>query len=171
MTGAVAEASDVKPAGLLSGRSWSLVCGLFIFGAVLLFAYDGLRYVHETEQQVRLIPWLTYDNRVDFGYFYAGADMAWHGEAADLYPVKGELTFYPGDPIFQRNRTEYGKARILARGNYYNPPALAFLQAPLTRLPFRYAFWLFSFLSFTTLAGYALLAWRAGRKIPGRRDA
>jgi alpha-1,2-mannosyltransferase len=142
------------------------VTWLFVIGAIGLFAYFGVRYFDETQHELRLLPWLSYDNRVDFNYFFSGANMAWHGEASDLYPVRGELTFYPGDPIFERSLTEYEKARIIARGNYYNPPALAYLQSPLTRLPYRYAFWLFSGLGVAAFAGSMFLGWRAGRGIP-----
>src|SRR5690242_7983426 len=90
--------------------------------ALTLFLFNAVRYADETQREVRLLPWLPYDNRVDFAYFYAGAEMAAHGEAAYLYPTPGELTFYPGDPIFQRLTDDYDKARVLARGNYYNPP-------------------------------------------------
>jgi hypothetical protein len=138
---------------------------LFLIAACAIFLYFGVRYLDITQRELRLLPWLDYDTRVDFAYFYAGADMAWHGDAADLYPVKGELTFYPEDPIFDRTGDEYAKARILARGNYYNPPALAYLQSPLTELPYRHAFWLFSGLSLAALAGFLALGWRAGRGV------
>ena len=90
------------------------------------------------------MPYLAYDERVDFAYFYAGASMAYHGDAAELYPVPGELTYYPYDPIFDVTTEPYALDRLIARGNYYNPPALAFLHAPLAMLSFRDAFWTFS---------------------------
>jgi hypothetical protein len=132
----------------------------------LLIVFFGAHYADETQRELRLIPWLPYDQRVDFAYFFAGADMAWHGDAADLYPLKGELTFYPFDPIFQELTDEYDNARTLARGNYYNPPALAFLQSPLTVFSFKYAFWLFSVLAITVFAAALYLAWRHGRSLP-----
>jgi hypothetical protein len=92
--------------------------------------------------------------------------MALHGEAADLYPHPGELTFYPGDPVFQQTPDEYAKARLLARGNYYNPPALAYLQAPIAALPFRDALWLFASLGMAAIGGYVVFAWRAARAVP-----
>ena len=138
----------------------------FALVAVAVCAYFGVRNLDETQREVRLLPWLAYDNRVDFNYFFSGAWMAWRGEARDLYPVRGELTFYPDDPIFDRIDDDYARARILARGNYYNPPALAYLQSPLTQLSFRHAFWTFVGLSLAAYAGFLFLAWRAGRGVP-----
>src|SRR5262245_58164321 len=125
---------------LLNGRIWTMICGSFAVAAVVLFVYMGATLAYESQKQVRLIPWLTYDNRVDFAYFFAGAQMARHGDAAELYPEPGEWTFYPGDPVFAQTSSEYTDARLLARGNYYNPPALAYLQSPLTLMTFRAAY-------------------------------
>ena len=162
------QVATVNPAAVSSlAPSYTKVASwLFVIVAVGLFAYFGVRFIDETQREVRLLPWLSYDNRVDFNYFFSGALMAWHGDARDLYPVRGELTFYPSDPIFQRVPDQYDKARILARGNYYNPPALAFLQSPLTQLPFKYAFWAFVGMSTAAYAGFMFLGWRAGRGIP-----
>jgi hypothetical protein len=54
--------------------------------------FNVARYANEAQREIRLIPWLAYDNRVDFGYFFAGAEMAAHGEAAELFPVLGAGT-------------------------------------------------------------------------------
>jgi hypothetical protein len=147
---------------------WTAVCVIFGLVAVLLFAYHGLHYADETQSELRLIPWLRYDIREDFNYFYAGADMVWHGDAADLYPDPGERIFYPRDPIFSEPRPEYENARLLARGGYYYPPALAYLQSPLTTLSFRNAYWILTAVSLTCLLGYVAVAWRQGRQ--NRRD-
>jgi hypothetical protein len=147
-------------------RPWTLVCGLFAAFSLGLFVYFGLHYADETQRELRLLPDLRYDNRVDFGYFYAGAYMTYHGQAADLYPHKGEWTYYPDDLIFFEPHSEAELARLLARGNYYNPPGLALLEAPLVSLGFKHAFWLFSLLAIGALAGFLTLAWRAGAGIP-----
>jgi hypothetical protein len=144
---------------------WNLACGAFVTAAVLIFLYSGLRFADETQRQLRLIPWLPYDARVDFGYFYAGATLAWNGEAFDLYPNPHERTYYPGDPLFNEFDADYIKARLLARGNFYNPPALAYMLSPLASLSFRDAFWLFSLLSGMALAGYVALGWFTARRI------
>jgi alpha-1,2-mannosyltransferase len=144
---------------------WTAVCVIFGLFAVLLFAYHGLRYADETQSELRLIPWLRYDVREDFNYFYAGADMVWHGDAADLYPEPGARIYYPREPIFAEPRPEYENARLLARGGYYYPPALAFLQAPLTALSFRDAYWILTSISLTCLLVYVAIAWRQGRQI------
>jgi len=146
-------------------RVSALAPRLLVAAVVALFLVNGARYAYETQRELRLIPWLAYDDRVDFNYFYAGAQLALHGEAADLYPQSGEPSFPQGDPIFGLTRDDYARARLLARGNYYNPPALAFLQAPLAGLPFRSALWLFSALSLGALAGFLALCWRAGRGV------
>jgi hypothetical protein len=54
----------------------------------------------------------------------------------------------------------------MARGNYYNPPALALLEAPLSALPFRSAFWTFSAIGGLALLGFVVLTWRAGAALP-----
>src|SRR5688572_18814324 len=92
--------------------------------------------------------------------------MAAHGEAFDLYPNPGEITVYPGAPIFQEFEAEYLKARLMARGSFYNPPLLAYMLSPMTSLGFRDSFWLFSAMSATVLGGFLVMAWRAGRGIP-----
>ncbi|MPZ48714.1 MAG: DUF2029 domain-containing protein [Dehalococcoidia bacterium] len=165
MADAIAQSEDVREApGFLT--PWPMICGLFVVATTLIFLYSGARFGDETQRELRLIPWLPYDARVDFGYFYAGADMTWQGEAFDLYPQPGELTYYPGDPIFQEFDSEYLKARLMARGSFYNPPALAYMLSPLTTLSFRDAYWLFSGLSFTALLGFVAVSWKAGGKIP-----
>jgi hypothetical protein len=164
MADAIAQEMPRKAARSLT--PWTVICGLFIATATLIFLYSGVRFADETQRELRLIPWLPYDARLDFGYFFAGAEMAWRGEAFDLYPQKGDETYWPGHPIFQEFDAEYLKARFLARGNYYNPPALAYLQGPLTTLPFRDAFWLFSGLSAAALGGFVVLSWRTARQVP-----
>jgi hypothetical protein len=93
--------------------------------------------------------------------------MAMHGDADRLYPEKEELglTIYPRDPKFAEERPEYENALLLARGNYYNPPAFAFLQAPLTLLSFRDAFWIFSGAALAALGGFVVISWFAARGI------
>ncbi len=145
---------------------WRVTCAVFAAVSLSLFLFLGARYLDETQRELRLLPWLPYDMRVDFGYFFAGADMAWHGDAAELYPAPGDAVVYPPDPIFESTPDDYDRARLLARGNYYNPPALAYLQSPLTAFDYRTAFWLFTGLSVASVAGYGLLAWRAGRGVP-----
>jgi hypothetical protein len=113
-------------------------------------------YAYETQKELRLIPWLAYDARVDFAYFFAGAEMAANGDAYDLYPRPAEFTV----------EDDYALAQLLARGNYYNPPALAFIEAPFTALSFRGAYWTFSAFSIVALGGFVLLSWQAGRGIP-----
>jgi len=54
----------------------------------------------------------------------------------------------------------------MARGNYYNPPALTMLEAPLSALDFRQAFWTFSALGCLALLGFVALTWRAGSSLP-----
>jgi hypothetical protein len=132
-----------------------------------LFIYYGAVYSIETQDELRLIHGLRYDLREDFGYFFAGADMAMHGDADRLYPEKEELglTIYPRDPLFEIERPEYENALLLARGNYYNPPALAFIQAPLTLLSFRDAFWIFSGAALAALGGFIAISWFAARGI------
>src|SRR5262245_60842695 len=92
---------STQPASLQAALKRALP---WLFGAIviLLFIVGGLRYMDETQRELRLLPWLPYDARVDFGYFFAGAEMAAKGDAADLYPPPGERTFYPGEPIFQQ---------------------------------------------------------------------
>lgn len=145
---------------------WSVTCLVFLLAATSLFLVNLARFANDTQRAMRLIPYLRYDLREDFGYFYAGATLALHGDAADLYPFPGEWTYYPRDAIFEDVRDDYANARLLARGNYYNPPALAFLQAPLAALDFRAAYWLYSSLALAALAGFLLVAWRSGPSIP-----
>ena len=166
MTRVAAEGESAPRRAWPAPSPWLIVSILFAVSAGLLFVYNGLRYANETQSELRLIPYLRYDLREDFNYFYSGADMAWHGEASDLYPYKFEWTFYPRDPVFFEGHDDYANSRLIARGNYYNPPALAFLQSPLTTLPFREAFWLFSLGALGCLLGFLTLAWRSGREIP-----
>lgn len=144
---------------------WLVVSWLFATVAIAIFLYNGIRFADETQRDLRALPYIEYSQRVDFGYFFAGASMAWHGEAEDLYPEPGELTFYPVDPPFFDVSDEYTKARLLARGNYYNPPLLAYIQSPLTLLSFRDALWAFAAFDVLLLAAYAGLAWWAGRQV------
>ena len=164
MAEAVAE-RGIRQGILPSPSPWIAVCTFFIIVATVLFAYSGLRFAKETQHELRLIPWLPYDMRVDFGYFYAGAYMAWRGEAFDLYPNPGEITVYPGDPIFQEFDSDYVRARLMGRGNFYNPPALAYILSPLTTLSFRDAYWLFSAISISALVGFVGLSVWTGRRV------
>ena len=166
MAEAVAEREAVPRRQARTISPWLLLCGVFIVLASLIFLISASTFFRETERELRLIPWLPYDARVDWGYFYAGADMTWHGEAFDLYPKPGEITVVPGDPIFQEFESEYIKARLMARGNFYNPPALGYMLAPLTQLGFRDSYWLISLLGVVALGGVGVMAWRAGRGIP-----
>src|SRR5438105_1029195 len=90
----------------------------FALWVALYLLVSGAGNVNRTQKELRLLPYLPYDERVDFGYFYAAADMVRHGDAAELYPKHGEFTFYPADPLFRAIDDEYVDARILARGNY-----------------------------------------------------
>src|SRR5438876_5379930 len=54
----------------------------------------------------------------------------------------------------------------MARGNSYIPPAVAFLEAPLSRLSFRAAFWIFSAIAGLALLGFVVLTWKAGAAVP-----
>ncbi len=145
---------------------WLLWCSLCLTASLVYFAFFGLRFADETQQQLRLIPYLPYAQRLDFNFFYAAADMTWHGAASDLYPEPGEVTLHPNDPLFLSTPSDYAKARLLARGNFYNPPGFAYLYAPLAGLHFRAAYWTFSFLSGSALLAFLFLSWRAGRGIP-----
>lgn len=164
MTQAVAEPPSPRPA--FWQTPWPLFCGLFAAFTVVYLLVAGVRLTNETQETMRVMPYLNYDERVDFAYFYAGASMAWNGDAPDLYPNPGELTFYPYDPVFDRIEDPYSLDRLLARGNYYNPPALAYMHSPLASMSFKDAFWTFSSLSIVALvATIGLSAW-AGRGIP-----
>jgi hypothetical protein len=145
---------------------WTLISWLFIVVSVCYLVFTGVRLANDTQQTMRLMPYLDYDERVDFAYFYAGASMAYHGDAADLYPVPGELTYYPYDPIFDVTQEPYALDRLIARGNYYNPPALAYMQAPLAAMNFKNAYWTFSAFSALALGAFIGLAWWSGRGIP-----
>ncbi len=147
--------------GLPSIAKWAIVAAV---AAVLLINFA--RYAYETQDELRLIPWLEYSRRVDFGYFYAAGEMVYHGDASDLYPKRGEPVFWEGDPAFTRIDSDYEKARLLARGNYYNPPGLAATMAPFAALSFRDAFWLFSGLSAAALGAFCVLALLNRRSVP-----
>jgi hypothetical protein len=158
---------EASPRALTALRGRLRLLGLLSLVAVVaLFLYSGGRNINETQQQLRLIPWLAYDQRVDFNYFYGAATVVWSGEARDIYPNPGELTFYQFDPAFRVVQDEYIKARMITRGNYYNPPALAFMLSPLAAFPFREAFWIFSAFSITALVAFVGVSWKAGRHIP-----
>ncbi|MGE0058786.1 MAG: glycosyltransferase family 87 protein [Dehalococcoidia bacterium] len=162
MTEAVAE-SRPQAAG---PSPWTLVSWLFIVVTVGYILIAGVRLTNDTQETMRLLPYLDYDERVDFAYFYAGASLAYHGDAAELYPVPGEITYYPYDPIFDVTQDPYALDRLIARGNYYNPPALAYLHSPLAAMNFKNAFWTFSAFSVAALAGFIGLTWWSGRGIP-----
>ena len=166
-------ASGTRSLRLLA-RPWQLLCLLLGAVAVLLFFYKGLHYADETQSELRLIPYLRYDERLDFNYFYGAADMVLHGDADLLYPdcspgdypQCSEPIHWPGDPLYSRPGVDdYTKAKAIVRGSYFGPPAIAFLQAPLALLSFRAAYWLFSALSLGALAAFLALAWRAGRGV------
>src|SRR5262245_21634338 len=133
-------AAPARPATKSGTSTMALAIWSFALWAFLILLVSGVSDTYRTQKELRLLPYLPYDQRVDFGYFYAAADMVRHGDSAELYPKQGEFTFFPGDPLFHVIDDEYIDARILARGNYYNPPALAYLEAPLTALSFREAF-------------------------------
>src|SRR5215213_5948589 len=151
---------------LTSDRTWKLVCALFVAGATLLFAVGLVQRVDETQHEQRLIPYLAYEERTDYNYFYASATMALNGEASALYPASGEKTVQPGDPAFAAVRDDDERARLLTKGAYYNPPALALLQAPLAAIDFNTSYRIFTALSLTALVAFLTLAWRSGRRVP-----
>ncbi len=146
--------------------SWQHVCALFVAGATLLFAISLVQRVDETQHEQRLIPDLPYDQRTDYNYFYASATLALNGDASQLYPSSGEKTVQPGDPAFAAAQDDNERARLLTRGAYYNPPALALLQAPLATLDFKASYRLFTVLSLAALVAFLALAWREGRHVP-----
>src|SRR3990172_10165421 len=166
-------ASGTRSLRLLA-RPWQLPCLLLGAAAALLFLYDGLRYADETQSELRLIPYLRYDERLDFNYFYGAADMVLHGDAGRLYPdcspgdypQCSEPIHWPGDPLYSRPGVDdYTKAKAIVRGSYFGPPAIAFLPAPLALLSFRKAYWLFSLLSLGALGAFVSITWRAGRGV------
>ena len=69
-----------------------------------------------------------------------------------------------GDPALAAGRDDDERARLLTKGAYYNPPALALLQAPLASLDFKASYRLFTVLSLLALAAFLALAWREGRR-------
>src|SRR5436190_4085575 len=152
---------------LTNDRTWKLVCAAFAILAALVFFNQLRQRVDETQHEQRLIPYLAYDQRTDYNYFYASATMALNGEASDLYPASGENTVQPGDPAFAAARDDDERARLLTKGAYYNPPALALLQAPLAALDFKTSYRVFTALSLAALVAFLALAWRAGRRVPG----
>src|SRR5439155_15592582 len=166
MSDAVAEIERAAP--VAPSRSATLGFALLSFAlwVALFLIVSGARNFNETQKELRLLPYLPYDDRVDFAYFYAAADMVRNGDADQLYPKHLEYTFYPKDPLFGQIDDPYIDARILARGNYYNPPAVAFLEAPLSRLSFRAAFWIFSAIAGLALLGFVVLTWKAGAAVP-----
>src|SRR4051794_2934396 len=95
--------------------AWQHVCALFVIGASLLFAISLVQRVDETISEQRSIPYLPYDQRTDYNYFYASATMALNGEASRLYPASGELTVGPGDPAFAAARDDEERARLLTK--------------------------------------------------------
>jgi alpha-1,2-mannosyltransferase len=159
-------AAGTRPRAAGSPSSWTILSWLFVALSVGYIAISGIRLTNDTQETMRLLPYLTYDERVDFAYFYAGASLAYRGDAAELYPVPGELTYYPYDPIFDVTTDPYARDRLIARGNYYNPPALAFLHAPLASMSFRDAFWVFSALSLGAFVGFVAITWKSARGIP-----
>ncbi len=165
MSSASAEDQAVRETAIFGQKPVVLAAWAAAGAVALLFSFFLVRYSNDTQKELRLIPWLEYSRRVDFGYFYAATQMVWHGQASDLYPKRGEPVFYEGDPVIDRTPNDYLKARLLARGNYYNPPGLALIEAPLAALSFRDAFWLFSVVSFGALGAFLFLLWRAGSHV------
>jgi hypothetical protein len=150
----------------VSPRAVRLSALAFAAAVTVLLAVAAFQAFDETQSEVRLMPYLAYDARVDFAYFYAAADMVWHGDLDEVYPEKYEYIFYPGDPSFSLVEDDYVKARLLTRGNYYNPPLVAILQSPLTAMGFKWAFWTYTAISAAVFAGFVFLFWRAGKGIP-----
>ncbi len=165
MSSAVAESEVARRVAPSRSRLLVFAAGIVAVVALAVSLYSGARYADETQKELRRIPYLAYDDRVDFGYFYAAAELVRKGDAKRLYPAKGEPVVYPGDPPFKQVTDEYELAKLLAIGNYYNPPALAIIEAPLSATSFRTAYWAFSALSLAALGAFVLLAWRAGRGI------
>jgi len=171
MTRAGVESAPSKAS--LAPRAWPAAAGVFALAALVLFAYNGLRYANETQSELRLIPDLRYDQRLDFNYFYGAAEMVLHGDAGLLYPDCSPShypdcseIFWPTDPLYsQPGVDDYTKAKAIVRGSYFGPPAIAFLQAPLALLSFRKAYWLFSLLSLGALGAFVSITWRAGRGV------
>src|SRR2546430_12036043 len=166
MSDAVIEIERAAPVAPSRSATLGLALLSFALWVALFLTVSGVRNFNGTQKELRLLPYLPYDDRVDFAYFYAAADMVRNGDAAQLYPKHLEYTFYPKDPLFTQIDDPYVDARIMARGNYYNPPALAFIEAPLSALSFRAAFWAFSAISAAALIGFAVLTWRAGASVP-----
>src|SRR3989304_4624196 len=128
-------ASGTRSLRLLA-RPWQLLCLLLGAVAILLFFYKGLHYADETQSELRLIPYLRYDERLDFNYFYGAADMVLHGDADLLYPdcspgdypQCSEPIHWPGDPLYSRPGVdEYTKAQAIVRGRYFALPAPSLL--------------------------------------------
>jgi hypothetical protein len=147
-------------------RILTVAAWLFAIATAVFLLISLLHSGRDTRKEMRVIPTLPYDQRVDFAYFYAAATMVWNGDGDEVYPQKYEYIFYPGDPTFGMTQDDYLRARLLARGNYYNPPILAILQSPLASMPFDSAFWLYSAVSAGAFAVFLVLFWRAGRGIP-----
>src|SRR4051794_3501238 len=80
--------------------SWAQACLVVAVLAGLLFGVELIRHANQTQHELRLIPYLPYDQRTDYNYFYAAATMAINGEASSLYPSSGEKTVAAGDPAF-----------------------------------------------------------------------
>ena len=80
-------------------------------------------------------------------------------------PMLRKLPTWPPIP-FDVTQDPYALDRLIARGNYYNPPALAFMHSPLAAMNFKNAFWTFSAFSIAALAGFIGLTWWSGRGIP-----
>src|SRR5437762_8454380 len=165
MSDAVIEIERAAPVAPSRSATLGLALLSFALWVALFLTVSGVRNFNATQKELRLLPYLPYDDRVDFAYFYAAADMVRNGDAAQLYPKHLEYTFYPKDPLFRQIDDTYIDARIMARGNYYNPPALAFLEAPLSALPFRPAFWTFSAIGGLALLGFVALTWRSGAAV------
>src|SRR5438132_5695363 len=157
MTDAVAEIEAGQPVASPRDATLRLALISFFVWVALFLGISVVRNFNETQKELRLIPYLSFDQRVDFAYFYAAADMVRHGDASELYPKRDEFNFYPKDPVFEHIDDPYVASRLEARGNYYNPPALALIESPLSALSFRTAFWTFSAISALALFGFVAL--------------
>src|SRR4051794_22361808 len=100
-------AAPARPATRSGASTIALALWSFALWVVLILLVSGVEDFNRTQKELRLLPYLPYDQRVDFAYFYAAADMVRHGDSAELYPKHGEFTFYPGDPLFRIIDDEY----------------------------------------------------------------
>src|SRR6266699_3420425 len=100
MSDAVAELEATPPVAPPRDATMRLALLSFFVWVALFLGTSIVRNFNETQKELRLIPYLAFDQRVDFAYFYSAADMVRHGDASQLYPTHLEFTFYPKDPLF-----------------------------------------------------------------------